>query len=138
MARFVPGADHADWGEKAMFSRRFLLIVFLIVFAWSLPTFAESAESESTAAWNGTWVGLIGRLSAERAPIAVTISQGKVVGYTINGAPFNIEYSSLNSQIVRFGDHDNYAVKLTRTDKNSARARVHGRLGYGFAVLTRQ
>jgi hypothetical protein len=110
--------------------RRFLLVA--VPLAFLMPGGASQAEEKN--AWDGTWTGLLGNVS----PIAVTIADDKVVSYTIRGAPFDIQYSKVTPTKVSFGDRDHYAMHLTKTGDTTASARVHGRLGYGSASLSRQ
>jgi hypothetical protein len=123
-----------ELGNK-MFACRAILS---IGFASTLFFLAHAAESQFTTPWDGVWGGMIGRLQTERAPIVVTISQGKVVSYTIRNASYDVQYSTLSPMIVRFGDRDHYSMELRRTGENIARASLHGRLWDGFATLTRQ
>jgi hypothetical protein len=110
--------------------RRFFLIA--VPLAFLVPIATASAQEKS--AWNGTWTGLL----RNTAPIAVTIAGDKVVSYTIQGAPFDIQYSEVTAAKVSFGDRDHYFMKLTKTGDTTASAIVHGRLGYGLASLAKQ
>jgi hypothetical protein len=110
--------------------RRFLLVA--VSLALLIPAGASRAEEKNR--WDGTWTGLLGNVS----PIAVTIADDKVVSYTIRGAPFDIQYSKVTPTKVSFGDRDHYAMHLTKTGDATASARVHGRLGYGSASLSKQ
>jgi hypothetical protein len=110
--------------------RRFLLVAAPLAFL--IP--ADAAWAQDKSAWNGTWTGLL----HNSAPIAVTIAGDKVVSYTIEGAPFDIQYSDVTPTKVSFGDRDHYFMKLTKTGDATASAIVHGRLGYGMASLAKQ
>jgi hypothetical protein len=110
-------------------ARRYLLIA--IPLALFIPMAAGLAADGS---WDGTWTGLLNN----KAPIAVTIANGKVVSYTIKGAPFDVQYSNITPMTVSFGDHDHLGVELTRTGDRTASETVHGRGGFGKAVLTKQ
>ena len=111
--------------------RRYLPIAVPLALLVSL----QAAAAQNMAAWDGTWTGLLGRRYP--TPIAITITQGKVVSYAVKGAPFDIQYSNIDPTSVSFGDRDHYFMKLTRTGDASASATVHGRLGYGSASLTK-
>jgi hypothetical protein len=115
-------------------NRRFLLIALLPALLLS----AEAARADDTASWDGTWTGTLGRPPGAASPIAITIAEGKVVSYTLRGAPFVIQYSKVTPTNVSFGDHDNYSMKIKRTGETTATARVHGRIGYGVTTLTKQ
>ena len=95
---------------------------------------AGATPAQEKGAWDGTWTGLL----RNAAPIAVTIAGDKVVSYTIQGAPFDIQYSEVTPTKVSFGDRDHYFMKLTKTGETTAAAIVHGRLGYGSASLAKQ
>ena len=109
--------------------RRFLLIGIPLALLASSATHAQDHGS-----WEGTWVGLLDKT----APIAITIADDKVVSYTIKGAPHDIQYNKITATTASFGDRDHYFMKLTRTSDTTASARVHGRLGYLYASLTKQ
>ncbi len=113
--------------------RRFLLLAVLS--ALLIPVAAARAQDLS---WDDVWTGAIGRLPGEASPISITIAGGKVTGYTVRGAPFDIQYNNLTPTTVTFGDRDHYSVKLNKTSNTTASARVHGRIGYGHATLTKQ
>jgi hypothetical protein len=112
--------------------RRSLLIAALPALLLSI---GPSAAAQA-AAWDGTWKGLLGK--RDPWPVSVTIAAGKVVSYSEKGAAFGIDFSTVTPTTVLFGDRDHYAVKIKRTGDRAASARIHGRIGYGYAVLTRQ
>ena len=105
-----------------------LLLPALLLF--SAPALAQSVQS-----WNGVWAGAQG---GQAAPIVVSITDGKVVSYTLKGSPFDIQYSSVTPTAVSFGDRDHYFVKLKKTSDTTASGKIHGRLGVGAMSLTKQ
>jgi hypothetical protein len=111
--------------------RRYLLIAVPLALLASM----QAVVAQDMQAWDGTWKGLLGRRYP--TPIAITIAQGKVVSYAVEGAPFDIQYSNIDPASVSFGDRDHYFMKLIRTGDATASGTVHGRLGYGFASLTK-
>jgi hypothetical protein len=101
----------------------------------SLASFSPvvAAADSSNASWEGTWTGVLYNM-----PVSVSISDGKVVGYTFQGASYDVQYSKVTPTTVSFGDRDHYAVKLIKTGQATASEMVHGRSGYRKASLTRQ
>jgi hypothetical protein len=112
--------------------RRLLLIALLP----ALLIFSASARAQGERSWDGTWTGVEGRRHI--APIEVAIANGKVVSYTLKGAPFEVEYSRVTATTVSFGDRDHYYVSLERTSQATASGQIHGRLGVGALSLTRR
>jgi hypothetical protein len=98
----------------------------------SLSLVVASAASAS-ASWDGTWTGTL-----YNRPVSVSISDGKVISYTIGGSAYDVQYSRVTLRGVSFGDRDNYAVSLVRTGDDTASEMVHGRNGYRNAALTKQ
>jgi hypothetical protein len=113
------------------YSRRFAFVVLA-----SFPLLASPAFAQDQKSWDGVWTGVQGKEHA--APIQLSISDGKVVSYTLEGSPFNVQYSSITPTSVSFGDHDHYFVKLKRTGDTTAMGKIHGRIGTGALTLTRQ
>jgi hypothetical protein len=111
---------------------RFLLVAILPALLIS----AQAARAQAAWSWDGTWTGMLGK--THLWPMSVVITEGKVVSYTLKGTPFDVQYSKIGSTTFSFGDRDNYSVKLTKTGGTTASARVHGRIGYGTASLTKQ
>jgi hypothetical protein len=109
-------------------------IAFVALAFASLPPAAHSSERS----WDGTWTGVMGRLPTVKSPVAVTIAKDKVVSYTVRGAPFDIQYSSVTPASVSFGDREHYFVTINRTGDTTASAIAHGRKGFGTSSLTRQ
>jgi hypothetical protein len=112
--------------------RRFLLITALP----ALLTSAQAVWAQAAWSWDGTWTGTLGKVHPW--PMSVMITDGKVVSYTLKSTPFDIQYSKVGPTTFSFGDRDNYSVKLKKTGDATASARVHGRIGYGTAILTKQ
>jgi len=112
--------------------RRSLLIGALS--ALLLP--AEGSFAQDQGSWNGTWAGMLGRINP--SPIAISIAKDKVVGYSLGGAPFDIEYSQVTPSTVSFGDRDHYFMTMTRTGDTTAAGKIHGRIGDGSVSLTKQ
>jgi hypothetical protein len=130
-ARCCGGVD-ARFMEVAMkIARRFLMFGILPALLISAP----AAQAQMASPWDGTWKGTMGRIVP--SDITITIAQGKVVSYTVRGAPYDIQYSKLTPDAVSFGDKDNYFMKLKKTSDTTAMAKVHGRLGSGVASLTK-
>lgn len=115
-----------------MLNRRLLPIALLpaLLFASGLAC-AQSAPS-----WDGLWTGVEGNIAS--APIQIAIVDGKVISYTLNGAPFSVQYSNVTPTAVSFGDHDHYFVKLKRTGETTAAGHVHDRAGVGALNLTKE
>ena len=111
--------------------RRFLLVA-------ALPALLASGQAvwaQAAWSWDGAWKGTLGKVHPW--PMSVMIANGKVVSYTLKGAPFDVQYSDVGPTTFSFGDRDNFSVVLTKTGDATASARVHGRIGYGKAVLTK-
>jgi hypothetical protein len=111
--------------------RRFFLVVVPLAFLAPMPS--QAADNGSNGSWDGTWTGLLNK----RAPVSITIANGKVVSYAIEGAPLDIQYSKVTPTSVSFGDRDHYGVRLTKTNDTTASEIAHGRNGYGSASLTK-
>jgi hypothetical protein len=101
-----------------------------------IPLLASSAFAQGEKSWDGVWTGVQGKDHA--APIQLSIAGGKVVSYTLQGSPFDVQFSSITPTTVSFGDHDHYFVKLKRTGDTTAMGKIHGRIGTGALTLTRQ
>jgi hypothetical protein len=112
--------------------RRLLLIASLP----ALLILSAPARAQGERSWDGTWTGLEGRHHV--APIEIAIANGKVVSYTLSGAPFEVQYSRVTPTKVSFGDRDHYYVSLKRTSEATASGQVRGRLGVGALSLTRR
>jgi hypothetical protein len=112
--------------------RRSLLIAILPALLIS----AQAARAQAAWSWDGTWTGTLG--PSNPWPMSITITQGKVVSYTLKGTPYDVQYSKVGPTTVSFGDRDNYRVKLTKTGDTTASARAHGRIGTGAASLAKQ
>jgi hypothetical protein len=96
---------------------------------------AAPSYASDVASWDGTWNGKLGR--TKPWPISLTISQGKVVKFTEDGAPFDVEFSKVTPTHVIFGDRIHYTMKIMKTGETTATGKVHGRHGFGPAVLTK-
>lgn len=94
---------------------------------------AVSAEAQSAASWNGVWTGIEGA-----APIQIAIADGKVISYTLQGAPFIVVYSKITPTSVSFGDRDHYFVRLDKTGATTASGQFHDRSGAGALSLTKE
>jgi hypothetical protein len=116
-----------------MVIRRFLLFAIPVAFLVS----SVSAEAQDKWTWDGTWTGMQRHAPGEPWPVSITIANGKVASYIVKGAPFDIQYSSVDPTGVTFGDRDNYVMKITKTSDATAAAKIHGRHGSARAVLTR-
>ena len=113
--------------------RRFFLVVVPLAFLAPMPS--QAADNGSNGSWDGTWTGLLNK----RAPVSITIANGKVVSYAIRGGqPFDIGYSQIDRRSVAFGDHTNFDVKITRVGSTTAAGVAHSPLGDGSATLTKQ
>jgi hypothetical protein len=130
-ARYCGGVDSRFMEVVMRIARRFLMFGILPALLISAP----AAQAQNASPWDGTWKGTMGRIAP--SDIAITIAQGKVVSYTVRGAPYDIQYSKLTAATVSFGDRDNYFMKLKKTSDTTAMAKVHGRLGSGVASLTK-
>jgi hypothetical protein len=93
------------------------------------------AQAGSTNPWDGTWSGTVNKSE----PVSVTITDGKVVGYTIRGvAPYPIQFSRVTSNTVSFGDRTNYNVRITKIGERVASGFAHSPMGDGSAALIKQ
>jgi hypothetical protein len=93
------------------------------------------AQAGSTNSWDGTWSGTLNKSE----PVSVTITDGKVVGYTIRGvAPYPIQFSRVTSNTVSFGDRTNYNVRITKIGERVASGFAHSPMGDGSAALVKQ
>jgi hypothetical protein len=108
--------------------------LFSILLPSALLASAAAVQAQNNGSWDGAWTGLLNN----RARVVVTIAHDKVVGYTLAGAPFTIQYSALTPTSVSFGDRDHYAVEITRTGDATATESAHGRLGFATAALTKE
>jgi hypothetical protein len=108
---------------------------FLLVAGSLAALVSAGAHAGSKPSWDGTWVGMLN----DGEPVSVTISDGKVVSYAIRGGqPFGIGYSKVTLTSVSFGDHDNYAVKITKIGDTTASGFARSPMGEGSATLTRK
>ena len=110
----------------------------ITLIALALALLSPAADASEQNSWDGTWTGTMGRLPTVKSPIAVTIAKDKVVSYTVSGAPFDVQYSSVSPAAVSFGDHEHYFVTIKRTGDTTASAIAHGRKGFGTSSLTKQ
>ena len=91
--------------------------------------------AQAGSAWDGTWSGVVNKSD----PVSVTISNGKVVGYSIRGvAPYPIEFSRVTYSTVSFGDRTNYNVRIIKIGDKVASGFAHSPIGDGSASLTKQ
>jgi len=110
-------------------------IALLVSFPLAVMIAPQVTLGESNRLWDGTWSGVLNN----KEPVSVTISEGRVIGYTIRGgAPYPIEYNKVTATSVSFGDRANYAVNIRRTSGNSAVGTAHSPMGDGSASLTKQ
>ena len=109
---------------------------FALVALASLPLLVPPAFAQGEKSWDGVWSGVQGKGHA--APIQLSITDGKVVSYTLEGSPFQVQYSSITPTTVSFGDRDHCFVRLKRTGDTTAMGKIHGRIGTGALMLTRQ
>jgi hypothetical protein len=112
--------------------RRILLIAFLPM----LLLQGRVADAQNQSSWDGAWTGVMGKV--DPSPISILIAKDKVVGYTVRGAPFDIQYSRVTPTSVSFGDREHYSMKLKKTSDATASGQVHGRIGYGAVSLSKQ
>ena len=98
---------------------------------FTAPAFAQDEKS-----WDGLWAGVQGK--AHAAPIELSVTEGKVVSYTLNGAAYNVKYSQTTPTTIAFGDRNNYIVKLKRTSDTTAAGHIRSRMGVGEVELTKQ
>ncbi len=109
----------------------------------AIPTFLSAllftlvaAEAAGPSAWQGTWVGTVGR--QKPWPISITIADGKVVKYSLDGEPFAVQFSRVTRTEADFGDRDNYLIELERVNASTAFGKLHSREGDGRVSLVRQ
>jgi hypothetical protein len=98
---------------------------------------ASGGYAQSAWKWDGTWTGMLQNRASVISPMAITIAKGKVVNFSLRGAPFDIQYSKVTSDDVQFGDRDHYSVRLKRTSDGVA-ATLWGRSGSEMASLAKQ
>jgi hypothetical protein len=94
------------------------------------------ARAQDAQSWDGIWTGVDGTIGS--APIQIAIADGKVISYTLKGAPFSIQYSNVTPTTISFGDRDHYFVKLRRTGETTATGHFHDRAGAGALDLTKE
>jgi hypothetical protein len=94
------------------------------------------ARAQDARSWDGIWTGVEGNI--ESAPIQIAIVEGKVISYTLKGAPFAVQYSNVTPTTISFGDRDHYFVKLRRTGDTTAAGHFHDRAGAGALNLTKE
>ncbi len=111
--------------------RRWLLLAALPAFLVGAP----AARADGAGSWDGTWSGMLGK--TKPWPITVTISDGKVVAFTENGTPFDVEFSKVTPTRVIFGDKTHYSMKIEKTGDFTAAGKLHGRHGVHVASLTK-
>ena len=106
-----------------------ILSIVIAIFV-SLP-----AQAGSGSVWDGTWSGVLNKTDT----VSVTITDGKVVAYSIRGAaPYPIQFSKVTYSTVSFGDLANYNVRITKKGAKLASGFAHSPLGDGSASLTKQ
>lgn len=115
-----------------MLNRRLLPIALLPALLFA----SGFAHAQSAPSWDGIWTGLEGNIAS--APIQIAIVDGKVISYTLKGAPFSVQYSTVTPTAVSFGDRDHYFVKLKRTGDTTAAGHFHDRAGAGALLLTKE
>jgi|GEM_PF-4246609 hypothetical protein len=108
---------------------------FLIAFAPGL-LFATTCLAQEAQSWDGIWTGVDGRI--ESAPIQIAIADGKVISYTLKGAPLLVQYSKVTSNSVSFGDRDHYSVKLDKIGNTTASGQFRDRYGADALTLTKE
>jgi len=108
---------------------------FLIALAPGL-LFVTTCLAQEAQSWDGIWTGVEAQI--ESAPIQIAIADGKVISYTLKGAPLLIQYSKVTPTSVSFGDRDHYSVKLDRIGNTTASGQFHDRYGAGALTLTKE
>jgi hypothetical protein len=96
---------------------------------------AQASWGADASSWDGTWNGSLGKVKPW--PISVSIANGKVVSFTEEGVPFDVQYTKITQDVVFFGDQAHYSMKLIKTGDTTASAKVHGRHGVGTGSLTK-
>jgi hypothetical protein len=72
-------------------------------------------------------------------PVSLTISGGRVVGYTIRGfAPYPVESFRVTPTRISVRIGSNYFVSVTKTGRGAAFGTARGPLGTGTAALRRE
>lgn len=111
--------------------RRFVPVATVTAILFS----AQASWGADAGSWDGTWNGTLGKTNPW--PISISIANGKVVGFTEKGVPFDVQYSKVGPDEIRFGDQVHYSIKVVKTGDTTASAKVHGRHGVGTASLTK-
>jgi hypothetical protein len=113
-----------------MIGRRFLLVAVPLALVVSLT----ASRATPNGAWDGAWTGSFEHVSS----LSLIIANGKVVSYSVAGAPVAVRYTTTTPTTLSFGDRDHFSVTLTRTGDARASAKAHGRNGFGSGVFIRQ
>ncbi len=116
-----------------MMINRWLLPIALLSGLLFVSGFACAQQAPS---WDGIWTGVEGNIAS--APIQIAIVDGKVISYTLKGAPLSVQYTNVTSTTVSFGDNDHYFVKLKRTGETTAAGHFHDRAGAGAVSLVKE
>jgi hypothetical protein len=107
------------------------LLLAAILSAVLLPALVSWADDPNS--WDGAWSGELG--ASNPWPVAVAISQAKVVSFSENGVPLEVRYSEITPTTVSFGDPANYNIQLLRGIDGSASMTIHGRHGVETGLL---
>ena len=86
--------------------------------------------------WDGTWNGTLG--GTYPWPVSITISQGKVAGFSEKGVPFDVRCTKMTLTAIYFGDRTHYSTMLTKIGDATASVRVHGHDGFVAGSLIKQ
>jgi hypothetical protein len=117
-----------------LLARRSLLFSVLAALMFIAPS---SWARDISRQWDGTWKGKIGPFVF--SDVAVKIADGKVVSYTLRGAPFVIKFSKVSHNAVSFGDGENYYFRMKKADgATTAIGTLRGRIGAGRATLSKE
>jgi len=98
-----------------------------------------SAHADNGASWDGTWTGSQGKKLVW--PVSISVTEGKVVNYTLRGVEFPVRFSEVTPTKISFGDrdnYDNYVITLKKTGDRTAAGQVHGRHGEGPVSINKE
>jgi hypothetical protein len=112
-------------------NRRLLLVAILSAITLSV----HAGRAENASPWQGTWNGTVG--VSQPWPVSVTIANGKVVNFSEDGVPFDVEYAKITPTMVTFGDQIHYSATLTWAGEKAASVTLHGRHGFQTGSLTK-
>src|ERR1700733_9416753 len=84
----------------------------------------HASRAADSGLWDGTWNGTLG--GTYPWPVSITISQGKVPGFSEQGGPFDVRCTKITLSSIYFGQRTHCSTILTKIGDATASVRVHG------------